>query len=103
MWNWIQGEFYTFLVVIERYPRIWILPCMFFLFCLVILAWLNHHLGHYFESRVVSYMTPFLDQFIINFYDKIQGKIVNRYMILGTLSLFLYGYLKYRKRVRFYC
>ncbi|MCL6241843.1 hypothetical protein [Acinetobacter amyesii] len=32
MWNWIQEEFYTFLMVLERYPKVWILPCVFFYF-----------------------------------------------------------------------
>jgi len=34
MWNWIEGEFYTFLIVMERYQRVWIRPCIFFLFCI---------------------------------------------------------------------
>ena len=101
MWNWIEGEFYTFLIVMERYQRVWIRPCIFFLFCIGVIAWLNYQLGHYFETRSVTQMTPFLDQFIVNFYDKIRGKIVNRYLILGTLVLFAIGYLKYRKKIYF--
>ena len=99
MWNWIQEEFYTFLMVLERYPKVWILPCVFFLFCIAVFTWLNGQLGHYFETRSVTQMTPFMDQFIVNFYDKIRGKLLNRYLILGTVMLFIYGYLKYRKRV----
>lgn len=99
MWNWIRGEFYTLLMVLERYPKVWILPCIFFLFCIGLLAWLNHNLSQYFETRSMTDMTPLLDQFITTFYDKIRGRIVNRYLILGTVMLFIYGYLKYRKRV----
>jgi len=99
MWSWIQGEFYTFLMVLERYPRVWILPYIFSLFCIGLIAWLNYQLGHYFETRSVTQMTPFLDQIIVNFYDKIRGKMVNRYLILGTLVLFFIGYFKYRKKV----
>jgi len=101
MWNWIRGEFYTFLMVLERYPRVWIFPCIFFLFYLGLITWLNYQLGHYFETRNVTQMTPFLDKFIVNFYDKIRGKLVNRYLILGTLILFFIGYLKYRKRIHY--
>lgn len=99
MWNWIQEEFYTLLIVLERYPKVWILPCVFFIFCIGLLTWLNHNLSQYYETRSMTYMTPFLDQFITTFYDKIRGRIVNRYLILGTVMLFIYGYLKYRKRV----
>ena len=101
MWNWIQEEFYTLLIVLERYPKVWILPCVFFLFCIAVITWLNGQLGHYFETRSVTQMMPFMDQFIVNFYDKIRGKIVNRYLILGTLVLFAIGYLKYRKKIYF--
>ena len=79
MWSWIQGEFYTFLMVMDRYPKVWVLPCIFFLICIGVIAWLNYQLGHYFETRSVTQMPPFLDQFIVNFYDKIRGKILNRY------------------------
>ena len=50
-----------------------------FLFCIGVIAWLNYQLGHYFVTRSVVQMIPFLDQFIVNFYDKIRGKILNRY------------------------
>ena len=89
MWSWIQGEFYTFLMVLERYPRVWILPCIFFLFCIGVIAWLNYQLGHYFVTRSVVQMIPFLDQFIVNFYDKIRGKILNRYDI-GDVGVVCY-------------
>ena len=98
MWSWIQGEFYTFLLVLERYPRVWIFPCIFFLFCIGVIAWLNYQLGHYFETRSMTQMTPIMDQLIVSFYDKIRGKLVNRYLILGTLVLFVIGYLRARKK-----
>ena len=101
MWNWIQGEFYTFLMVLRRYPKVWILPCVFFLFCIAVMAWLNSQLGHYFETRSVTQMTPFMDQFIVNFYDKIRGKMVSRYLILGTLGVFVIGYLRARQKILF--
>ena len=99
MWNWIQGEFYTFLMVLERYPKVWILPCIFFFLCFGLLAWFKSQLEHYLEIRTVTFMTSFMDQFITNFYDKIRGKIVSRYLLLGTLVLFFIGYSKYRKKV----
>lgn len=98
MWNWIRGEFYTLLMVLERYPKVWILPCIFFLFCIAVMGWLNSQLSHYFETRSVTQMTPFMDQFILSFYNKIREKMVSRYLILGTLVLFTIGYLKYRKK-----
>ena len=101
MWNRIQEEFYIFLRVMKRYSRVWVLPCIFFIFCIAIIAWLNSKLGLYFETRSVTQMTPFMDQFIVNFYDKIRGKLVNRYLIMGTLVLFAIGYLKYRKKIYF--
>lgn len=99
MWNWIQGEFYIFLAVMEHYPRVWILPCIFLLFCLGLIAWLNNYLGHYFETRAVTQFTPIMDQYIVSIYDRIRGRIVNRYLLLGTLFIFICGYLKYRRRV----
>ena len=98
MWNWIQEEFYTLLIVLERYPKVWILPCVFFIFCIAVITWLNAQLGHYFETRSMTQMTPIMDQFIVSFYDKIRGKLVNRYLILGTLVLFVIGYLRARKK-----
>ncbi len=99
MWNWVQDECYTFLRVLERCPKVWIVPCFFFLFCLGLLAWLNSNLNQYFETRSVTNMTPFLDQFITNFYAKIREKIVHRYLMLGTVLLFVYGYLRCRKKL----
>ncbi|OOV79732.1 hypothetical protein B1201_15575 [Acinetobacter sp. ANC 5600] len=101
MWNWIQEEFYKLLIVLERYPKVWILPCVFFIFCIAVITWLNAQLGHYFETRSVTQMMPYIDQFIVNFYDKIRGKLVNRYLILGSIFLFFIGYLKYRKKCVF--
>ncbi|QIZ58003.1 MULTISPECIES: hypothetical protein [Acinetobacter] len=101
MWNWIQGEFYAFLMVLERYPKVWILPCIFFFLCLGLLAWLNSQLQHYLEIRTVTFMTSFMDQFITNFYDKIRVKMVSRYLILGTLGLFVIGYLRARQKILF--
>ena len=98
MWNWIQGGFYIFLMVLEHYPKVWIVPCIFFLFCIGVIAWLNYQLGHYFETRSMTQMTPIMDQLIVSFYDKIRGKLVNRYLILGTLVLFVIGYLRARKK-----
>ena len=98
MWNWIQEEFYTLLIVLERYPKVWILPCVFFIFCIAVITWLNAQLGHYFETRSMTQMTPIMDQLIVSFYDKIRGKLVNRYLILGTLVLFVIGYLSARKK-----
>lgn len=101
MLNWIQGEFYTFMMVLERHPRVWIFPCIFFLFCIGVISWLNYQLGHYFETRTMTPMSPFMDHFIVSFYDKIRGKLVNRYLILGSIFLFFIGYLRYRKKCVF--
>lgn len=101
MWNWIQEEFYTLLIVLERYPKVWILPCVFFLFCIAVITWLNAQLGHYFETRTMTPMSPFMDHFIVSFYDKIREKLVNRYLILGSIFLFFIGYLNYRKKCVF--
>ena len=98
MWNWIQGGFYIFLMVLEHYPKVWIVPCIFFLFCVGLIALLNGQLAHYFETRHVTQMSSFLDQVIVSIYDKIRGKMISRYLILGTLVLFVIGYLRARKK-----
>ena len=81
-------------MVLERYPKVWILPCIFFLFCIAVMAWLNSQLSHYFETRHVTKCHLFLDQVIVSIYDKIRGKMISRYWILGTLVLFVIGYLR---------
>lgn len=99
MLNWIRGGVLYIANGAGASSESMDVTYIFFLFCIGLLAWLNHNLSHYYETRSVSHLTPFFDQFILNLYDKIRGKIVNRYLILGTLVLFFIGYFKYRKRV----
>ncbi len=58
---------------------------------------LNYRLNLYFETQPLSSMTILMDQMVLSFYEKINYKAQKRLLLLGTLSLFIIGYLKYRR------
>lgn len=95
---WLQQEFETFKWVITTYWRVWLIPLLFFIFSLGILIFLNLKLSHYFETRPETDLAPFLDQVIITYYEKMNHKILRKFLIIGPLVLFILGYLKYRKK-----
>jgi len=95
---WLQQEFETFKRVITTYWRVWLIPLLFFIFSLGILIFLNLKLSHYFETRPETALAPFLDQVIITNYEKMNHKILRKFLIIGPLVLFILGYLKYRKK-----
>ena len=81
---WLQQEFETFKWVITTYWRVWLIPLLFFIFSLGILIFLNLKLSHYFETRPETALAPFLDQVIITYYEKMNHKILRKF--LGGVS-----------------
>lgn len=96
--SWIEQEFETFKWVISTYYRVWLIPLFFLIFSLGVLVFLNLRLNYYFETRPETLLSPFMDQVVHIYYEHAGNKVLKRFVILGPMTLFLLGYLKYRKK-----
>lgn len=48
-------------------------------------------LSHYFEMRPETVLAPFIDQMLITYYNKMNHKLVRKFVIVAPLVIFIMG------------
>lgn len=92
MIDWVRAEIETFAWLLERRKHIWIIPFVFFLFCMFMKLLMSINYDNYIFQQVNSPFSPFVSMV----YEKGFNKI-NKIAVFGSLSIFILMYRKARK------
>lgn len=91
MLNRIVLEFETFIYILTTRPRVWVIPCLFLIFCMCAYLFI---LNIFAQQDVNSMFYPVVDKI---FNKRLHGLSI--FMITSFFYLFIRLYLKERKRI----
>lgn len=91
MLNYIVSEFETLIYILTTRPRVWVIPCLFLIFCMCAYLFI---LNIFAQQDVHAMFYPVVEKF---FNKRLHGLSI--FMIFSFFYLFIRLYLKERKRI----